>query len=129
MKKGGSMKNIPNKQRGGSPVLTIMVLVVLAYGVFIGIQYVPQWTEARSVQSILDSAQSSQATEPLRSEQAVSGKITRMLQVNELNDLTDAFQVTRTGEGFLVEFDYERELNLGWERKAIQHRYSALLRG
>ena len=123
------MKNIPNKQRGGSPVLVIIVLAVLAYGVFIGIQYVPQWTEARSIRSILDSAQSSQATEPLRSEQAVSGKIIRMLQVNELNDMTDAFKVTRTGEGFLVEFSYERELNFGWEKKAIRHQYSALLRG
>ena len=121
------MNNFPFRQRGGSPVLTIIILAILAYGLFIGIQYVPQWTEARSIRSILDSMESSQASDPLRSEQAISAQVIRMLQVNELNHMTESFEVTRTGNGFRVEFVYERELNLGWEKKPIQHQYSVQL--
>lgn len=121
------MKAIPGKQRGGSPVVTLVVLAVLAYGVFVAFGYVPQWLESKAVVQILDSMQESQASEPLTTQQAVETKVIRMLQINEMDDMVDAFKVTRSGRSFVVTFSYDRELNLGFETRKIHYENSVTL--
>ena len=46
------MRNLPAKQQGASAIVTIIVLALLAYGVYLGLQYVPQAIESRSIDSI-----------------------------------------------------------------------------
>ena len=118
-----------NKQRqyGGSPIVTLIVIAILAYGVFVGVQYIPQWMEARSVDSILDSVQESYANRPAGSDQDIVAQVIRMLQVNEMNDMTENFSVSRSGSGYSVTFKWERQLNLGFETRSIQFERSIYL--
>ena len=45
------MKKLPNQQKGASAIFTIILLAVLGYAVYIGIQYVPQAVESKSIDS------------------------------------------------------------------------------
>lgn len=115
------MKKLPGQQKGGSPIVTIITLAVLGYGVYIGIQYVPQFIESKSVDSILSNIESSQRTDPVRSEQAAKTKVIRMLQVNEMDDMTDSFSVRKYNDTITIKFSYDRELNLGYKIKPIHY--------
>ena len=115
---------ISNRQAGASPVVSIIGLVVLGYGVFVGIQYVPQWLEARAVDSILDSIRQSQATEPIASARDARDKVVRLLQVNDMDAMTEKFDVTRTGSGVDISFHWRRELNLVYEERIMDYRRS-----
>jgi len=110
-----------NQQAGGSPVVMVIVLAILGYGVFIGIQYAPQWLEARTVQSILDSMRDTQATDPVTSPEAARAKVIRMLQINEMDDMNDSFTVKRGSSRLTVTFSYDRTLNLGWEKRTLHY--------
>ena len=106
------MKNSPAKQQGASAIVTVIVLAVLAYGVFIGFQYIPQAIESKSIESILTGLETTNRTERFNSASAIKEKIIAGLQINEMNDMTDKFSVKKTKGKFVVKFDYERELNL-----------------
>lgn len=116
-----------NRQAGGSGLVNLLLLAVLAYVLFVGIQYVPQWVESRSVQSILDDAKRTQRKDPVGSVQGAQAKIIRMLQINEMNHLTDSFQVSRSRGAFVVTFSYDRPLNLGFKAMQIHYEHSVRL--
>ena len=107
--------------------MTLIVIAILAYGVFVGIQYIPQWMEARSVDSILDSVQETYSTSRAGSEQDITAQVIRMLQVNEMNEMTGKFEVARSGSGYSITFRWERQLNLGFETRTIQFERSIFL--
>ena len=106
------MKSLPAKQQGASAIVTIIVLAVLGYGVFIGFQYIPQAIEAKSIESILTSLETTNRTEHINSVQAVKEKVISGLQINEMNDMTDKFSVKKVKGKIVVKFNYDRELNL-----------------
>ena len=120
------MNTMRRNQKGGAFV-TIIVLVVLAYGIFVGIQYVPLKLESQSVDSVLESLESSQKVEPATSVQAVEKKIKGLLFVDQRGDLIDVFDVKRKGYGLVVEAKYERELNLIYTVKTLQYEKSLTL--
>ena len=62
------MINLPAKQKGASIIVTIIGLALLAYGVYIGIQYVPQVIESKAVSSIFTTIEKDQRMEPITSE-------------------------------------------------------------
>ncbi len=121
------MKTFPGGQKGGSPIVTIIILAILAYGIFVGIQYVPQLIESRAIQSILDSMQNSQGSDPVTTEGAARAKVIRMLQVNEMNDMTDSFSVAGRSDGVEIRFSYDRELNLLFETRPVHYNMSVRL--
>ena len=121
------MQSKPKLQTGGSKIFTLIVLAGLAYGVFIGIQYVPQWIESRAIQSILDDMQRTQGADPVDSEASAKAKLIRMLQLNELNEMTESFTVSASNDSIGITFDYERDLNLIYETKTIHYRQSVRL--
>ena len=106
------MRNLPAKQQGASAIVTIITLAVLGYGVYIGFQYIPQAIEAKSIDSILSSLETTNRTERFNSASAIKEKVIAGLQVNEMNDMTDKFTVKKVKGKFVVKFNYERELNL-----------------
>ena len=106
------MRNLPAKQQGASAIVTIITLAVLGYGVYIGFQYIPQAIEAKSIDSILSSLETTNRTERFNSASAIKEKVIAGLQVNEMNDMTDKFSVKKVKGKFVVKFNYERELNL-----------------
>lgn len=116
------------KQRGGSIISTLITLVILAYGVFIGIQYVPQLLESHSIDTILDGMRDTQVTDPVITANDASLKVVRMLQINEMDNMTNNFKVENQDGMLLIIFDYERELNLVFKTLPINHHKTMLLR-
>ena len=118
------MNRLPGQQKGASAIGTIITLAVVGYGVYIGIQYVPQAIESKSIDSILNKIEDTQHTDPVTSRQAARAKVIKMLQVNEMNDMTDNFTVERSDGRITVKFSYDRELNLGYKIQPIHYRKS-----
>lgn len=120
-----TMKKLPGKQKGASTIVTIIILAAFAYGAYIGIQYVPQAVESSTIDSILDGVESTQGTST--SVMAVRQQVTRMLQLNEMNDMTNSFSVESNGGVITVTFSYDRELNLGYKIKPMHYEKSRRL--
>ena len=116
------------KQRGGSIISTLITLVILAYGIFIGIQYVPQLLESHSIDTILDRMRDTQVADPAKTANDANMKVVRMLQINEMDYMTNNFKVENQDGMLLIIFDYERELNLVFKTLPINHHKTMLLR-
>ena len=121
------MRSNSRRQSGGSTVSTIIGLVVFAYAIFVGFQYVPQLIESRAVQSILNDMQQTQRTDPVDSLHATEAKVIRLLQINEMNDMAENLRISRSSGKFVVTFAYERELNLIYETRIIRYNKSVSL--
>ena len=122
-----TMNRMPGKQKGGSTIATIITLAALGYGVYIGLQYVPQAIESKAIDSILDNLESSQRTDPVSSAQAAQAKVVKMLQINEMNDMTKTFKVEQRDGRIIVTFSYDRELNLGYKIQPMHYEKSLSL--
>jgi len=120
------MKKLPGKQKGASAIVTIIIIAVLAYAAYIGIQYVPQLVESKAIDSILDGIESTQTTNPVTSVQAANDKVTRMLQLNEMGDMAGSYTVERVAGNIVITFSYDRELNLVY--KVLPMHYESSLR-
>ena len=121
------MKNLPGKQQGASAIATIIVLAVLGYGIYIGMQYVPQAIEAKSIDSILTGIESTNRTEHFNSVRAIKEKVIAGLQINEMNDMTDKFSVKKIKGKFVVKFNYDRELNLVYKTLPMHYEQTVTL--
>lgn len=122
------MKNLPAKQKGASAVVTVIVLALLAYGVYLGIQYVPQAIESRAVDSIFSTIEKDHRMEPIRSEAEAKNKVVKMLQVNEMNDMAKNVSVKRIAGATTLKVKYERELNLGYKVKPMIYEKTLVLK-
>ena len=121
------MNKLPGKQTGVSAIGAIIILAVLGYGAYLGIQYVPQMIESKGIDSILDNIEISQKTDPVTSKQAATTKVIKMLQINEMNDMTDSFTVDKRDGKITIAFSYDRELNLGYKIQSIEYKKSVTL--
>ena len=106
------MNKLPNRQRGGSIIVTIIMVAVLGFAAYIGIQYVPQMVESKSIDSILDSMEDRQKSDPVTDVTSAKTRLVKLLQVNEMNDMTDGFTVKERDNKITIVFSYDRELNL-----------------
>ena len=109
---------IPSTKQQGGGLLTIIILLVLAGGVYFGMQYIPQYMEAGTVDSILESIEKEHKTSPT-AKKIVEGAIEKRLLVNNLRDLEKDFQLTEKNGKLIVTVHYERELNLIYEKKKV----------
>lgn len=116
------------RQNGGSTIVTLMVLTIVGFGVYLGIQYVPQYVEARSIQSILDNMSTDQKTDPVSNAGEAREKVVRMLQINEMNGLTNSFKTTSKSGVIDIRFSYERELNLIYKIHPVRYEMSVQLK-
>ena len=121
------MNNLPAQQRGASAIGTIIMLAILGYGVFIGFQYVPQAIESRSIDSILQTVDSANKSGSINSVQAAQERVVSLLQVNEMNDMTDDFTVTEQDGGINITFSYDRELNLIYKIQPMPYKKIMIL--
>lgn len=122
------MNTSQKTQRGASSVILIIILAVLGAGVYIGLQYLPQYIEAGTVDSILGSVEKAYSKSPVNSVESIRGMINKQLNVNQMNDLKDSFKVTQDGEEYIVKVSYERELNLIYEKKPVKYEKTIILR-
>jgi len=122
------MNKLPLQQRGASAIGTIIMLAILGYGVFIGFQYVPQAIESRSIDSILETVDSASKSGSINSPQAVQEKVISLLQINEMNNMTDDFTVTKRDGRITVTFSYDRELNLLYKIQPMPYKKIMILK-
>ena len=113
------MHNSQRKQRGASAIGIIITLAIIGIGAYIGFQYLPLYIEAGTVDSILTSIENADKEKPVTSAQQIRGMIEKQLNMNQMEDLADSFKVTQDEEIFIVNVNYERELNLIYEKKLI----------
>ena len=113
--------NLQSKQKGASAIVFIIVLAIFGFAVYVGIQYIPQRIESGTVDSILDSIVESHKTTPVQNVSEILSTITRLLNVNQMDDMKDYFKVSKNRGTYIVKVSYERELNLGYETKTIQY--------
>jgi len=118
----------PIKQKGASAIATIILLAVLAYAVYIGIQYVPQAIESRSVDSVLDTVETDQRANPVTSEYDAKAKVVKLLQINEMNDMAANVSVNKIGGNTTITISYDRELNLGFKKHPMHYKKSLVLK-
>ena len=122
------MNRLRDSQRGASAVGTVLLLAIVAYGVFVGIQYVPQLVESGSVHSVLNSIESAHHSDPARSAQAVRALVDNHLNLNQMNHLRDSFNVREFANDYVIEVSYERDLDLFFTKKVITYETSLTLR-
>ena len=113
------MYNSQRKQRGASAIGIIITLAIIGVGAYIGFQYLPLYIEAGTVDSILTSIENNDREKPVTSAQQIRGMIEKQLNMNQMEDLADSFKVTQDEEIFIVNVNYDRELNLIYEKKLI----------
>ena len=122
------MKKLPAKQKGASAIATFIVLALLAYGVYLGIQYVPQAIESRAIDSIFTTVDKDHRMDPLRSADEAKNKIVKILQVNEMNDMAKNVKVKQITGTITIKVKYERELNLGYKVKSMPYEKTLVLK-
>ncbi len=116
------------KQKGASAIGLIVMLAMLGYGIFVGFQYIPQFLESGTVDSILGSIEANHKASPAGSVNEIQNSIYRQLDVNQMNNMKDKFYVTQNGSTYTIEVSYERELNLGYKNKLIKYEKTLTLR-
>lgn len=115
------MNKLPAQQKGASAIVTIIILAVLGFAAYVGIQYVPQVIESKAIDSILKSVDSASKTDRIDSVEAAKTKVISLLQINEMNDMTDSFTVKQLNGGITIEFSYDRELNLIYKKQPMHY--------
>lgn len=114
------MRTSRGKQTGGSAFVNIIILLAVAYGVYLGIQYAPIFIESRTIDSILNNVRLANDSAQAKDRRAVETLIEQELTVNGLTRLRDKFVVQRTGDGYEVQVRYERPFNVLYEEKMLK---------
>ena len=122
------MKTGSTTQRGASSLILIIILALLGAGVYIGLQYLPTYIEAGTVDSILDNVEKAYDKSADNSVKSIQDSIDKQLNVNQMNDLKENFKVTQDDEEYIIKVSYERELNLIYTRKPVKYERTVILR-
>ena len=122
---------IPAKpgQRGGTAIELIVFLAVAAYAIYIGVQYYPQHRESSRMQTILDNVAEQYRKYHFTTEDQVWDAIDRQLEIQGIRDpKANISVIAGPRNSFEVAVRYQRELNLLFASKTIDHVSSVTLR-
>ncbi len=111
------MTNTPKLQHGASPIVLLIILAIIGIGVFLGLQYIPQSMESGTVDKILSNVEKEHNDSPFKNTGDIESRISNQFYINEMNDMMANVKITEEGEGFVIKVNYERELNLIYEKK------------
>ena len=114
-----TMHSSQRTQRGASAIGIIIILAMIGVGAYIGFQYIPQFIEAGTVDSILGNIEKANDEKPVTSVTQVRGMIDRQLNINQMEELADSFTVTQYEGTYTINVSYERQLDLIYEKKLI----------
>ncbi len=115
------MNKYPGKQNGASAIVTIIILAVLGFGIYVGIQYVPQIIEAKSIDSIFDTIETNHKMEPVSTEYEARTRVVKLLQINEMNEMIENLSVKNVGRKITIKISYDRELNLIYKKQPMHY--------
>ena len=106
-------------QHGASAIKFIIILALFGYGVFVGLQYIPQRIESGIAQAVLDNLVEIHRKEPFSDVRDIKTAIEKQLFINERDDLKSSFEVTRDRGDYVVTVRYDRELNLLFKKQPM----------
>lgn len=109
-----------HRQSGSSLLGNVFLLALLAYGIYVGIQYVPLLVESKSLDSMLSSIESQNQSQKYESSQQVEQAVRSMLNLNQMDDMLQYIKVRESNQ-ISIEIDYDRELNLLYEKKNLHY--------
>ena len=115
------MNAAPKTQQGLSAIGLIILLAIIAARTYVGLQYIPQYIEAGTVDTILANLEKAHEETPFNSAADITKMINKQLTLNQMDDLRDSFRVMQDGESFTVQVNYERELNLVYRKQAMPY--------
>jgi len=113
--------NLQNRQKGASAIVVIIILVILGYAVYVGLQYAPLSIESGTVDSILDNIEQKHYAVPIEDVNEIQRAIDRQLLVNQMKDLKSSFHISKYRGSYTIKVSYERDLNLGYKIKKIKY--------
>lgn len=122
------MYRIQRKQKGGSVFSLIITLAIIGIAAYLAVQYVPQRIEFSTVDSILSKIEQDHRKTRIRSVNELQHSIANQLNVNEMNDLKDSFEIRQSGGIYVIRVSYERELNLIYAKKQMKYEKTITLR-
>jgi hypothetical protein len=114
-------KTAQQQQTGGSLLGNIILLALFAYGVFVGIQYVPMLLESKSLDSMLDTIESQHVSNNYESSHQVEQAVKSILNLNQMDDMFQHVKIRQSHPNISIEIDYERELDLLYEKKTLHY--------
>jgi hypothetical protein len=112
-------KQSGKNQDGGGLIGNIFLLALFAYGVYLSFQYVPQFIESRTLDSVLESIETQHRGQPYESAQQVEQAIKNNLNLNQMDDMIKNFRIRESGNSISVEVSYQRELDLLFQKKVL----------
>ncbi len=118
----------PQAQRGGSTIVTLIILAIVGIGGYIGFQYVPQYMEAKEIDSILASVEKAYDENPVDTEKQIRSMINKRLMINKMKEMEEAFTIADKHKSFTITVDYERELNLLYEKRTMKYEKKLVLK-
>lgn len=122
------MNTMHKTQQGVSAIGLIIILAIIGAGAYIGLQYIPQYIECGTVDSILGNIEKAHKETPVSSTKDIQNMIEKQLDINQMDDLRDNITVTQDDETYIVKVSYERELNLIYEKKPMKYEKTLTLR-
>ena len=122
------MYRIQRKQKGGSVFSLLITLAIIGIAAYLAVQYVPQRSEFSTVDSILNKIEQDHRKTRIRSVNELQHSIANQLNVNEMNDLKDSFEIRQSGGIYVIRVSYERELNLIYAKKQMKYEKTITLR-
>jgi len=122
------MNSMQKTQQGISTIGFFMLVAIIGVGAYIGIQYVPQYIECGTVDSILDSIKKTHNETPVSSVKGIEDMIDKQLDINQLDEMREYFTVTQDDGAYIVDVSYERELNLIYEKRPMKYEKSITLK-
>ena len=121
------MRAIYLRQRGASAIGIIIVLAIIGIGVFLGMQYIPHYMESAKIDNVLTSLEEAADKNPVKSAKEVGVMIDKRLQVNNLEDRRDLFEVKEKGNKVFVNVVNDWSLNLLYEHKNMHYERELVL--
>lgn len=116
------------RQGGKSAIGNFIVLALVAFGIWVGVQYIPQRIEAGTVRTILDQVQQRHNATPFQDDRDLWVVIDNHLHLNGMEGMRDHFKARWDHGTATVTVNYVRELNLLFTTKAIEFHEELVLR-
>lgn len=108
------------RQDGASAIGIILILAIIGVGAYIGFQYIPLFIETGTVDSVLTRIEETNEKKPFSSARQIRDLIDKQLGMNQMDELAEAFSVTKYEQTYTVNVYYERQLDLIYEKKTIE---------
>ena len=113
--------------RGGSIIGLLVTLALIGYGVYVGFQYVPQYIESATVDTVLHGLLDTHRKEPMTDIRTVQAALDKQLYINDMGDMKNHLSIVPMNGNYIVTARYERDLDLLFTTKRLAHEKSVTL--